>query len=1034
MSPAFASTFIFLSLSFILRHENTVTYLFTSNGDSLHDFKISPSISNYKLPICHLCFDKKLMDIPSSSYSVKLLFLLLLAGDVASNPGPTACKRSNVVAATLNARSLKLKSASIADSIVSHSIDILAITETWTKNTDTSAAISDLTPPGYIFKHKPRPSRRGGGVGFMVACDFTVKDFTVPTFSTFECMANIVSNKSFSGLFVSIYHPDPHHSNMFFEEYQDLLEILAPLGHDIYILGDLNLHLDTDNAGTRKFNDILDSFNLKQHVDFPTHIHGHWLDVFITRAGNHNVKSIKSCPGVSDHFMVLAQLNFCKPIPGKQKIAFRHLRKIDISKLKAELSASDLIRNPKESLNELCDDYFSTLSTLLDKHAPVKHKYFSNKPSTPWMTPEILKLKIKKRRLERVWRKSRSRYDRSKYTTFNNLCNRKMSIAKDSFITDTVQESSNNPRNLWSSINKLLHRLPTPTLPDTYPEHILPEKFSSFFTDKIANIRKSFSNSLDNTDFNNFNRENISSFQPATTDEIRKIITNSNNAYCDLDPFPTALVKECLDILITPITSIINKSLQCGIFPNQYKTALVNPILKKAKLDKNDFKNYRPVSNLSFVSKILEKVVATRLSEHLELNKLSNSYQSAYKKLHSTESALLKVENDILMNMEKGQVTALVLLDLSAAFDTIDHKILLQRLTAWFGISGEALHWFYSYLKDRSQKVKIKTFFSSSIPLHFGVPQGSVLGPLLFTLYTSPLSKVISDSNVSHHLYADDTQLYISFSTNNAAESLDTLKNSISKISAWMSTSMLKLNPSKTEFLLLGSSKQRDKFSEFFPLSFLDNAIQPANSARNLGVSFDNNMNFKDHISNICKTCFYHIRDLRRIRKHLNLPTAKTIAYSLISSRLDYCNSLLFKISKCDLSKLQRVQNCLARVICKNSRLTPSKPILKKLHWLPISYRIEFKLSTLVFKSFYLKEPSYLSNLLKPVTNSRKLRSSTELSFFVPRVKTLWGQRSFEVAGPHIWNSLPPNVRAAKSLPLFRKLLKTHLFGEAFPT
>ena len=187
----------------------------------------------------------------------------------------------------------------------------------------------------------------------------------------------------------------------------------------------------------------------------------------------------------------------------------------------------------------------------------------------------------------------------------------------------------------------------------------------------------------------------------ASEDEIKKLILNSSSKSCDLDPIPTSVLKNCLDILIIPITDIINISMETSTFPQNFKEAHVRPLLKKTSLPKNELKNYRPVSNLSFISKILEKIVANRLQAHIKNNHLCNPLQSAYRKHHSTESALLKVHNNIIISMDKGEVTALALLDLSAAFDTIDHATLTDRLSDWYGISGQAHIWFSSYLQNR---------------------------------------------------------------------------------------------------------------------------------------------------------------------------------------------------------------------------------------------------------------------------------------------------------------------------------------------
>ena len=229
-------------------------------------------------------------------------------------------------------------------------------------------------------------------------------------------------------------------------------------------------------------------------------------------------------------------------------------------------------------------------------------------------------------------------------------------------------------------------------------------------------------------------------FSTVTEDQVTKIITNSPSKSCSLDPWPTFPVLDYLDILITPITSIINASLEQGQRPNFFKQAHVTPILKKSSLDKEVFKSYRLVSNLNFISKVLERVVAVQLQTHLDDAGLMTASQSAYRKHYSTESALLNIHNAILLNMAKGSVTALTLLDLSAAFDTIDHTILLDRLNVYYEISELAIGWFKSYLLGRTHSVKVSITLSQPAALQYGVPQGSILGPILFSLYTNPIS------------------------------------------------------------------------------------------------------------------------------------------------------------------------------------------------------------------------------------------------------------------------------------------------------
>jgi retron-type reverse transcriptase len=241
---------------------------------------------------------------------------------------------------------------------------------------------------------------------------------------------------------------------------------------------------------------------------------------------------------------------------------------------------------------------------------------------------------------------------------------------------------------------------------------------------------------------------------------------------------------------------IVNNSLQSGNFPKALKTAVIKPLLKKRSLDTSIINNYRPISNLPFISKIIEKVVLQQLNHFLASTGCYDTFQSGFRPLHSTETALIKVVNDIRLNTDSGKTSILMLLDLSAAFDTVDHTILLDRLENWVGLSGTVLNWFRSYLQNRNYFVSIGDFVSESTNVMCGVPQGSILGPSLFNIYMLPLGQIMHNNNIDHHCYADDTQIYVSLSPN---DPVDLLCQCIEQVIDWICQNFLQLNDDKTE-------------------------------------------------------------------------------------------------------------------------------------------------------------------------------------------------------------------------------------------
>ena len=415
-----------------------------------------------------------------------------------------------------------------------------------------------------------------------------------------------------------------------------------------------------------------------------------------------------------------------------------------------------------------------------------------------------------------------------------------------------------------------------------------------------------------------------------------------------------------------------------------------------------------------------------QFTEFVLRNHLHEKSQSAYKSFHSVETALLWVLNDLLCAMDSHESVLLILLDLSAAFDTVDHCILLERLSNRFGIRGSALAWFKSYLTGRFQTVCIQGKTSTPKALTCGVPQGSVLGPLLFTAYTAPLGDIAKRHNVDFHFYADDTQLYLGFKPSNEASTKQKMEACIQDIRVWMAFNFLKLNDSKTEMLVMHPKRKPSR--EMTDINIGDSSISRSNFARNIGVIFDENLTLERHVRSVTSSAFFHIRNIGLIRKYLNQEATETLVHAFVSSRLDFCNSLLYGLPQWQLKKLQYVQNTAARLITRTRKGDHITPVLEALHWLPIHQRIEFKLLLLVFKSLHDLAPQYLAELLIPHKPSRPLRSCDMQLLVTPRTVSRYGDRAFRTVAPALWNKLPYSIRNCETISSFKNCLKTYLF------
>ena len=890
--------------------------------------------------------------------------------------------------------------------------------------------LSNLTPTGYKAVSFPRHHRAGGGICFIYRSSINVITKAIDGFTTFECCRCDLTFKEQNICFLCIYRPPPgkhnrHTVKEFTKELQDLLDTFLLNKCLPIIIGDFNIHFDNQShPDVIYITNALNSYGLHQLVDKPTHRKNHILDWVVTDNPEQFINLDVRDVCTSDHFMVSIEMDMIKPGNRKRVVTTR-------KKITDHVSFSNDIKEQVHLINSSTSNkvetYNNVLEKLIDKHAPLRSRTVTDRPSAPWMTLDVKQAKAERRRAERKWRSTNGTVFKEIYRHCVNKVRDLITLARNAYYNTKISECLTS-KALFHITGSMSGKKTSTSLPKSVAKCDLPGVFANYFKDKVTKIRETLDSATHNApDFETSSGPVFSDFRLVSEAEVKKIITTSPPKSCCLDPIPTSLLVTHIDSLIEIITIIINESLMTGIVPSTFKQAVVVPLLKKPSLSPDELNNFRPVSNLPFLSKILEKVVLYQLKDHLNRNNLIEIYQSAYRECHSTETALTRVRNDLLCEADKGNVSILALLDLSAAFDTIDHSILVKRLATTFGISGVVLDWFQSYLVDRSQSVYVEGVNSPNLPLHFGVPQGSVLGPILYTLYTQPLGSLISKHDVNYHMYADDTQLYKSLTPHDNVILLNTMERCIDDVKKWMINNKLMMNEDKTEVLFCDPKQLCTSIPNHLVID--NEIIQFSVKAKNLGVVFDSVLSMGPHVNHVSRMLYCELRRMGQMSRFLNMASMKTLMSAFLLSRLDYCNSLFINVSEESINKLQRFQNQAARIILKKKKRDHVTPLLTELHWLPVRARIVYKTALLCFYCIHSIAPSYLTNLIEVYIPSRSLRSCNKCLLKLPKKgSSRLAGRSFTHAAPALWNSLPLEVRLSSSADEFKSRLKTYLF------
>ena len=956
-----------------------------------------------------------------------------------------------------NSRSICNKTAGVFDLLTDFDTDVCFLTETWLRKGDTSkvAEIKDL---GYKLYHQSRPGR-GGGVAIAFKKQLSLKKQTSVRYKSFELVeSTFVSNTNELIRFGCIYRSCTSQvSNIkdFFEDFDDYLNSLVHLPGKLILAGDFNIHIEcASDPDVRRFQQLLQQYDLNQHISSATHINGGILDLVLTRKCDGDSLKIENTEitqtvTTSDHFLLTFSCLFSHHHKAQQVIKTgRKVNDIDLESFRTDILNSELSNTSNFiDCNTATNLYNEVLGDLLDKHAPI-NEFRVNPDQDKWVNSEVQSARRIRRKAERDFRRLKTDEAKKTYRKAYKDAEAVINIRRDSYYCQQLEQSIDSKKDTYKIVNNLMDRnLSKNITPDCKPDEILCEELKDYFHQKVQDIYSNFDKrDTPGTDLLNecatpSASHTWNNFQAITEDELDGIIRDLNKKECEEDPIPVKLLVQCLEEIRPIILFIVNDSLKNGVFPEALKSALVRPSIKDENGDANSYKNYRPISNLPFLSKIIEKSVHRQLENYLQRHNLHAEFQSGYKSNHSCETATLAIYNDLLCLSDSRSKIILLLLDLSAAFDTVNHELLLRRLQKTYGLSGNVLNWFKSYLSNRSFSVYIGKHRSNKCFLTIGVPQGSILGPILFILYTKELIAIARKHGFHIHLYADDTQLYIEF--NPLSQDISSIEQQIveclAEIKDWMTANKLKLNPNKTEVLIASSVNRFSNWSNN-GLSFIADgkSIEPIDVVKNLGIKFDKDLSFEEHISSVVQACYIQLRNLRALGSKLNFDLKKQLIHCLIFSKLDYCNGLFYGLPDKLIKKLQKVQNSCVRFLFGKEGYTKwgsVTPLLQQAHFLPIKERIKFKIALMVFKCLNNIAPSYLRSCIS-VKDEPLKTLRTDQDFFLLKTPSVTNlvrtERGFSFSGPYVWNNLPYELRTCCDINQFKKSLKTFLFKEAF--
>ena len=752
------------------------------------------------------------------------------------------------------------------------------------------------------------------------------------------------------------------------------------------------------------------------------------------------MQSCTVCTGIADHLAILCSTSILSPghcsriasKPPMTKFNFSRIEELRVN-IAEKLPTLNSINDPEQS----CDILILTIQQEVNKlSSPSVHRRTT--PIQPWVTSAILRSINTREKLLKKFLQNRSVENETKFKKFRNVLRLTLRLAKKRYFQNQFEKNTNNPRLLWENLLKAIQKpkvrqnisprfeVDGDFLTEDKP---IADSFNSYYSNVARNLEAALGPS--NTDplsyLSNVQPGETMIFTPVTEHDVFAIVSNLKDSGAGSDGISAKLLKLILPTILLHLTRIINLCISNATFPSVFKEAVITPVFKGGQ--KTLFSSYRPISVLPALSKILETIMYNQLVTFITRNNILTNCQFGFRTNHSTYMPISILHDFITNNLISGHKTAGIFLDLARAFDTVNFNILLHKLDK-YGISGNANHLLSSYLKNRKQRVKFNGTVSSTKNVTCGVPQGSILGPLLFLLYINDLDKACSVSKCL--IFADDTAVFYSASSMTELQSI--IDESFPKILSWLHANRLSLSIRKTSYQVYTSSKEDNDLL----IKVGNEKLNRSYTVKYLGVLIDENLKFKSHINKISGIVSRHTGILGRARYLLNKKLLVMLYNALILPHLSYCLCVWGSNYDTTLYPVVIAQKRAIRVIAGVPALTHSSPLFKDLQILKLSDLVQYQLMSILHDFLKEKLPRVISDKFELHTPDRPTRVSkhfsernvTETGQVIPNYK-MHSYRKFTLfcRAPSVWNNIVskniPNIHdVPRSKSFFKKVVR----------